>query len=69
MIANIFFNSTMDHNNESIYTESYLNYLLTEIMYEKETLNILYKLSEELVISSEIIFKKVVDELEDNNVI
>ena len=36
MIANIFFNSTMDHNNESIYTESYLNFLLTEIMYEKD---------------------------------
>lgn len=36
MIANIFFNSTMDHNNESIYTESYLNYLLTGIMYEKD---------------------------------
>lgn len=33
MIANIFFNKSMDINNIEIYDESYLNYLLTELIF------------------------------------
>ena len=40
MIAEIFFNNSIDINNKEIYTESYLNYFLTEIMFDTDECDI-----------------------------
>ena len=36
MISDIFFNNSIDYNNQEIYTESYVHYYLVSIMFDSD---------------------------------